>query len=145
MTADGRVFHELTGAPGQGGYTTLKVPTGNRPVTIRRHTLVLETFKGPANGRLARHLDGNPANDNKSNLRWGTPKENGDDTIRHGRTTRGTKNAQAKLTAAVVMDIRRRRKAGESGSALAIEYGVSQSSICDITARRTWAHLKEAA
>lgn len=49
------------------------------------HRLVLEAFVGPCpEGMECRHLDGNPANNKLDNLKWGTRKENQDDSKRHG-------------------------------------------------------------
>lgn len=53
------------------------------------HQLVLEAFVGPKpSGMGCRHLDGDPRNNRLSNLRWGTPKENSEDMIAHGRSTK---------------------------------------------------------
>ena len=49
------------------------------------HQLVLEGFVGKReNGLETRHLDGNPANNQLSNLVWGTRQENQFDRLRHG-------------------------------------------------------------
>jgi hypothetical protein len=143
LTTDGRAFQELTASKGHGGYCSVRVPMPQgRPRNTRRHTLVLETFHGPSNGRVARHRDGNPANDHKDNLRWGTQAQNCQDTVAHGRTTKGVKNKHAKLTDAKVLDIKKRMAAGESQSALAAEFGVTPPTISDISTGRTWGHVK---
>ena len=144
VTKDGRVFQELSANQSANGYHTIKVRHSGRngkPVTVRRHRLVLEAFHGPANGRVARHLDGDPGHDHADNLAWGTQRENCGDTIRHGRTTCGTKNAQSKLTEAQVLEIRDRYAAGESGKALAAEFGIAQPTVVEICKRRTWRHI----
>lgn len=107
------------------------------------HRLVLKTFVGPCpNGMECRHLDGNPRNNNLSNLRWGTVKENQADRIRHGTDNRGERCGHAKLTERSVREILRLRKTGtESATSLSKKYGVSSSTICDIIARRTWGHV----
>lgn len=49
------------------------------------HTLILSAFAGPRpEGLVTRHLDGNPANNARSNLAYGTYSENQQDSIRHG-------------------------------------------------------------
>lgn len=49
------------------------------------HRVVLEAFVGPCpEGMECRHVDGNPANNRLDNLAWGTPKENFEDSARHG-------------------------------------------------------------
>lgn len=48
--------------------------------------LVLTVFKGPRpDGMVGCHNNGDPSNNRPENLRWDTPKENNQDTIRHGR------------------------------------------------------------
>lgn len=102
-----------------------------------------ETFIGPRPpAGVVRHLDGDPQNDDPGNLRWGTTRENCEDTVRHGRSTRGAKNKQVRLTNEQVRDIRRRRANGERGKELASEYGVTEATICDIHKRRTWEWLE---
>lgn len=50
------------------------------------HHLVLESFVGARpEGKVVRHLDGDKENNSLQNLRYGTPAENSQDTIRHGR------------------------------------------------------------
>ena len=49
------------------------------------HRLVLEAFVGPCpEGQECCHNDGDPTNNNLSNLRWGSPTENAFDRVRHG-------------------------------------------------------------
>jgi hypothetical protein len=56
------------------------------------HRLVLETYVGPCpEGMEACHNDGNPKNNNLSNLRWDTRKANHADAIKQG-THRGLHN-----------------------------------------------------
>jgi hypothetical protein len=53
------------------------------------HCLLLTVFVSPRpEGLVCRHLDGNPLNNNLSNLSWGTPRENYDDVIKHGVSKR---------------------------------------------------------
>jgi hypothetical protein len=58
-------------------------------VTRSVHHLVLELFVGPRPpGMECRHLDGNPQNNHRSNLAWGTSKENVADQYLHGTRRR---------------------------------------------------------
>lgn len=142
VTKDGDVYFKLNPSRSHGGYHVVAVPRRQgAPVRVRRHTLVLETYVGPALGRVARHGPNGPGDDSIENLCWGTQAENCRDTVAHGRSTRGSKNAQAKLRAEQVLDIYRRYHAGESGKSLADEFLVSQPTIVDISKRRTWAHI----
>lgn len=65
--------------------------SGHQMVALRSqklfyvHHLVLAAFVGPKpEGMEALHRDGNPANNDLSNLRWGTRGENILDAVRHG-------------------------------------------------------------
>ena len=48
---------------------------------------------------------------------------------------------QSKLTEAQVLEIRDRYAAGESGKALADEFGIAQPTVVEICKRRTWRHI----
>lgn len=53
-----------------------------------------------------------------------------------------SKHASApKLTAEQVIDIRKRLAAGEKGSDLAKEFGISDNAIHNIRYRKSWGHL----
>jgi hypothetical protein len=83
------------------------------------------------------HGDDDPANNIPSNLRWGTHQENMAEAAQRGRMGR-----PPKLIAKQVLEIRNRREAGERGCDLAIEFGVSQATICDLMKGRTWGKMK---
>ena len=71
--------------PNPEGYkmVTLYGPNGRKGKSV--HRLVLEVHSGPCpEGMQCRHLDGDKANNNISNLRWGTGVENMQDRIKHG-------------------------------------------------------------
>lgn len=140
VTEDGEVWLKLAASPSSGGYHTVKVKNGQ---TVRRHTLVLETYKGLGNGRIARHKDGNPANDHVDNLEWGTQAENMQDAVAHGTFQKGVL-ARAKLKAEQVSEIKQRLKAGESMTSLASEFQVTVPTIYDIANGRTWGWLAAA-
>jgi len=69
-------------------------PTGHQLVKLSKdgssragkvHRLVLLTFVGPPpEGCEGCHNDGNPANNDLTNLRWGTRSDNLYDRVRHG-------------------------------------------------------------
>jgi len=73
----------------------LKRQDGGRNVYV--HTLVCEAFYGPRPKPdwEVRHLNGNPIDNRASNLRWGTKKENAQDSIRHG-TNKGRNKTHCK-------------------------------------------------
>lgn len=56
---------------------------------------------------------------------------------------RGSWNPAAALTQSDVVEIRRRYADGETQTALAREYAVSQGHVSNIVHHRKWSHLKE--
>lgn len=106
------------------------------------HRLVLEAFIGPCPEKMeCCHYDGNPRNNRLDNLRWDTKKNNCADAIRHGRTTRGDRNARAKLTRDDVIEIRQRYANGETQGAIAKSKLVSQATIWRIVRHKCWSHV----
>lgn len=58
-------------------------------IQTKVHILVLKAFVGPPPpGKIGRHLDGDPGNNVRLNLAWGTPSENMFDKVLHGRDWR---------------------------------------------------------
>lgn len=109
------------------------------------HRLVALFFLGlpPAGKELVRHLDGDPGNNNVSNLAWGDVNENWQDRVRHGRAANGRQHGRAKLTDADVLKIRsfKPEKGVPFLAALALKYGVSKPLIQKIRSREIWRHL----
>ena len=59
------------------------------------HILVLECFRGPRpSGHFGLHNNGVPEDNFLENLRWGTPLENAQDMVAHGRSARGLRNGK---------------------------------------------------
>ncbi len=93
--------------------------------------LVLEAFVGPRPaGYVAMHADDNPANNELSNLKWGTSTENNAFKV---NTPPGK---AAKLDEAKVRGIR-----AASGSLREIgkQFGISPSQACWVRLRKAWA------
>jgi hypothetical protein len=70
--------------------------------------------------------------------------EDGQDDWSAERRSSGPKGEAAhgaKLTASEVSEIRRSLSFGSTPSALAREFGVSITNICDIRKRRIWRHI----
>lgn len=107
------------------------------------HQLVIEAFVGPRpNGCVVRHLDGNQKNNHVVNLKWGTPKENNQDCVNHGRTYSGSKHWNIKLTEQEAIDIMERFKRGERQAFLAREYKISKTQIGNIVKGKSWRHIQ---
>ena len=88
-----------------------------------------------------RHKNGIPDDNRLVNLAWGTPAENRADTVLHGTLPRGSKKANAKLTEAIVLEIKSARAAGARINALARQHGVAHSTIQHIFNGRSWTHV----
>ena len=71
-------------------------------------------------------------------LRWATRQENCDDTVAHGRTTRGEKNRHAKLTDTQVIAIIEDKR---SNAETALAFGVSRATVRRSRAGETWKHI----
>jgi len=108
------------------------------------HRLVLETFVGPCpEGMECRHLNGDSKDNNLSNLRWGTHKENGLDTACHG-SLKGEENGPVKLKENEVRTIVYLYRTGEfSQQELAEIYNVHQVTVSLIVNRKRWKHIWE--
>ena len=111
------------------------------------HRLAWQFINGPIpDGLSVLHRCDNPPCVNPEHLFLGTNVDNMTDMVAKGRargkTQNGEANDYAKLTEQQVRDIRLRwRYRVVPMSALAREYGVSQSAISDICRRATWAHV----
>lgn len=75
-------------------------------------------------------------------LRWATRLENAGDTITHGRTTRGVKNAMAKLTDSDVLEIRALR-GRMSEREVGERFNISAAHAGAIMRRRAWRWLPD--
>ena len=135
---------------GKYGHLMTHLCKNNRSKNYLVHRLVLLAFVGQCpKGMETRHLDGNPTNNHLINLKWGTAKENQQDSIRHGtksnppqRDNRGERNGQAKLIKKQILEIRKLYKTTKyTQESLAIKFNVTQQTIFDIISRRSWRHI----
>jgi hypothetical protein len=131
-----------TSGPSSDGYyrQVCLYVSAKKTKSVLIHTLVAEAFIGPRPaGLFCCHNDGDGWHNEVSNLRYGTPKSNSEDMVRHGNSLPGSKNAQAKLNENVVSQIKCRR--GTSYRDLAVEYGVSFATIQKIMSGEGWKHV----
>jgi hypothetical protein len=76
--------------------------------------------------------------DRLENLSWKTHLANEHDKFRHNTTTRGAKNASAKLTDDKVRQI---RASTATTTEVAAEFDIAYQTAWDIRRRRRWAHV----
>lgn len=131
------------------GYT---MPQGH--VTIRafgRNTRAhvaawrVHTGEWPATGQVVRHKCDVPRCIEPNHLELGSVADNNRDRVERGRSNppSGERNAQSKLTAADVLEIRALLATGQSQSAVGRRFGVGQSCISSIARGERWAHITE--
>lgn len=125
------------------GYPCVRLSFGGLQSTKEIHRMVGLAFLPDRSGDQTdvRHLDGTKDNCAVTNLAWGTHRENGQDTVAHGRTTQGITNRHARFTADVVRAIRAEAQAGETQRGLARKYGTTPSHISNIVHRQRWRHI----
>src|SRR5258708_1874136 len=106
------------------------------------HTLVLMVFRGPRpHGYQACHNDGNRLNNELSNLRWDTAKNNCADRVIHDTAAHGERNPFSKLKDEDIPKIRQRLKAGDRQVDIAKDFNVSQARISKIRLKQGWNHI----
>lgn len=152
----------------RNGYVYVKV--GRRKRSIHRLVLEAFVGPCPE-GCEAAHLNGLRGDNRAENLAWKTPTLNYQDKVAHGtapigdhaparlhpatvargerhgsrthpeRLKRGEAQHLAKLTAALVTEIRRAWTGGESMTSLAKRYDVNRRTIANVCSGETWRHV----
>lgn len=118
----------------RGGYLCLTL-TNRKKRTV--HSLVAEAFIGPRPPKAdVMHLNGIRTDNRPENLRYGTRKENLNQTYEYGG-----RQASGKLSVSDVQRIRRRLSVGEAVTAIARDYGVNSAAIYHIRSGRSFAWL----
>lgn len=127
----------------KGGYLKTDLSKGNKCRTEYIHRLVLMAFKGvPANSQEGAHLNGIRSDNRLENLEWTTRAVNHSHKNQHGTQLIGERNPQAKLTDALVREMRLKYCNGQSYRSLANEYGLSKSYTHNVVSGKSWAHVK---
>lgn len=116
--------------------------TGTRTMLAHRASWSIFRWKIP--GKLwVLHRCDNPICVNPGHLFLGTPLDNVRDMTAKGRRNQnpGERNANAKLTDAQALEIKRRATNGEAQRALAREFSVSPTTIYVIATGLGWKHI----
>lgn len=103
------------------------------------HRLVLMSFdRMPVDNEEALHKDGNPKNNFIENLKWGTSKENSQDSLLHGTIARGKDLPQTKLSEDDVIKIRSDRR---TSTEIANEFNISPRHVRAIKSKIYWKYI----
>ncbi|AQQ20238.1 MULTISPECIES: HNH endonuclease [Burkholderia] len=126
-------------------YPSVDLSRNGKRRTQMIHILVARAFLGPAPfvGAEVNHIDGDKTNPHFRNLEWVTSSGNSLHAYEAGLAdARGEANGQAKLTEAMVREIRDLAvgRRGEK-TRIARQFGVSETAIRDILNGRTWSHI----
>lgn len=103
----------------------------HRVAYVNAHGLELKDI----DGKMVLHRCDNRLCVNPDHLFLGTAKDNSEDMVSKGRSNRGERNGQSKLSESDVYSIRRDQR---SQSAIARDWGVSQSLVSMIKSGRRW-------
>lgn len=104
---------------------------------------VCSTFHGnpPTKKHQAAHLDGNPSNNKKNNLRWVTCPENMSHKIVHGTMVFGEKHKNSKLKSNDIIMIRKKYHSGYSVPIIAKKYKICKQNVYFIINGEAWKHI----
>lgn len=142
-------------ATNRGGYRICQMMQDGllRPRFV--HHLVLDAFVGPRPTmmHMACHWDGDRANNLPGNLRWGTAKDNSQDSIRHGtfvsgdrhplrlnpERVQGERNGRSVVTEENVREARSTRMTYRQ---VMQRWGLSRASAQSLVYGKSWRHVK---
>ena len=127
----------------RGPYVKVQLHLSGAAFSYTIHRLVCEAFHGPRPSveHEVAHWDGDPLNNNSSNLRWATKVENAADRKRHGRNQIGERNCNNKMTVKDIYAIRALSEMGWSGNKIASIFPCSSTNIRNILTRKIWGHI----
>jgi hypothetical protein len=127
----------------RSGYERIQTGTRPRRRWIRAHRAAWMLFYGPIpEGMDVCHCCDNPSCVHPGQLFLGTHADNMTDMVEKGRSLRGERHPNAKLTEADIKAIRTQYAAGGvTGRELGERYGVATNVIYEIAKRRKWRHV----
>jgi hypothetical protein len=132
---------EWKGGKDKDGYGQMQISTGNK--LTKAHRVSWMVYKGDIpKGIKVCHKCDNPPCCNPDHLFLGTTKDNSADMTLKGRSTRGSKNATSKLKDDDIPKIRQLISLGVTLTRIAKDFGVSVSTICEISKGKRWRHIR---
>lgn len=113
--------------------------------TTYAHRAVWEMVNGPIppDQYVCHHCD-TPACVNPSHLFLGTAADNVADMVKKGRTAKGERHSQSKLTGTQVGEIRALARAGIEQKAIAAQFGLRRQTVSRIVRGLRWPHIEGA-
>lgn len=137
-----RILKQCRATGGAVKYCTVSPSVNGKQCSMSVHVLVLLSFSGPRPpGFDACHLDGNSANNNLSNLKWGSRSENMGHSRLHGTMAMGERQGSAKLTNEQVLEIARRCGTSEYYKHIAADYAICRENVTRIALGKSWGWL----
>lgn len=132
---------------GQAAYYLVYLWNGSRQVERRVNRLVCEAFHGapPSATHHAAHHNYDSQDNAAANLHWATPQEIIAGMVSAGRISQGEAHTPSKLRANTVFAIRRLCAIGTSYQEVADTFGISKSTVGQISRGETWKPLLQAA
>lgn len=130
----------------KGGYRNISMTRSDGVSKVRNvHRVIAETFHGPCpSGLQVRHLDGDKDNNASTNLKYGSARENRDDSDRHGTSPLGERHGMRKLTESQVYRVRAAFDSGRySLRDMEEMFGIGSRQITRIGLREGWSSLPE--
>ena len=134
-------------SPYNNGNNYLRVSLSRDGIITRPyvHRLVAQAFLPPPRKEQieVNHCDGNPMNNQVSNLEWVTRLQNERHAIALlGKSNAGEANGQSILTTKEVQEIRQLySQKAYTRKELATRFNISYGTICDIISRKRWKHI----
>jgi hypothetical protein len=133
------VVHEL---PNASGYWRVRVTCAGKQKRLLVHRLVALAFHGtPEPYQEVRHINSDHLDNRASNLAWGTRGENMLDAKIFGRTARGSRNGQSKLSEEDVREVWNMATVGVPRGGIAKAMRVSIGTVSNILNGKSWTHV----
>lgn len=126
----------------KNGYSQVHGYNGKRYVPLKAHRVSYEIHKGEIpKGKVVCHSCDNPRCTNPDHLWIGTSKENSEDEVKKGRSSKGEDRYNARFREEDIREIRKRLNDGVTQTRIAKDYGVHLMTINFIAQGKTWKHV----
>lgn len=132
--------------PTSGGYLQVRAMHNGKRSCASAARLVWLHFRGPIpDGLTINHLNGDKTDNRPGNLELAIYSRQRTHAVRElgarHHDVKGESNPKAQATTEQVIEMRKRRAAGERVKDIAHAFGMTPKAVSHICQRRTWAHL----